>query len=202
MLKKILYKIVIKTGRFRHFYIRFYKIDPFEYGRLLKDINFFSSIGEGSGITVGAQFTDPKYVKIGHNTLLSACTLIGHDGAIAVYSKSTEKILDSVGKIIIGDNCFVGHGAIIMPDTIIGDNCIIAAGSIVTKDVESGSIVGGVPAKFICSTTDYIEKIEKKTKEYPWYEILKTRRGSYDPLLEPKLIRMRLEYFFQENQNS
>lgn len=196
MIKKLLYKIVIKTGKFKNFYVRFYHLNGVEYGKLLKDSNYFYSMGEGSRVTLGAIFTDPKYVKIGSNTLLSACTLIGHDGSIAVFSKVTDKVLDKVGKIIIGDNCFIGHGAIIMPDTIIGDNCIVAAGSVVTKDVDSGSIVGGVPARVIGNTADYIDKIARKTMEYPWYDILKDRKESYDPLLEPKLREMRLDYFF------
>lgn len=49
----------------------------------------------------------------------------------------------------IGNDVWIGYGAIIMDGIKIGDGAIIAAGAIVTKDVEDFSIVGGVPAKHI-----------------------------------------------------
>jgi len=52
-------------------------------------------------------------------------------------------------KTIIGNDVWIGHGAIIIAGVHIGDGAIIAAGSVVTKDVQSYSIVGGNPAKFI-----------------------------------------------------
>ena len=39
---------------------------------------------------------------------------------------------------------------------------IIGAGSIVTKDVPANSVVAGNPAKFICSTDEYYEKVKQK----------------------------------------
>jgi maltose O-acetyltransferase len=53
--------------------------------------------------------------------------------------------------ITIGDNVWIGGGAIICPGVSIGDNAVIAAGSVVTKDVKSNVLVGGNPAKFIKS---------------------------------------------------
>lgn len=52
-----------------------------------------------------------------------------------------------------------------MPGVTIGDNVIIGAGSIVTKDVESNSVVCGVPAKKIKTIDEYKEKIQNKV--YP-----------------------------------
>ncbi len=51
----------------------------------------------------------------------------------------------------IGNNVWVGGGAIINPGVTIGDNTIIASGSVVTKDVPANVIYGGNPAKFIKS---------------------------------------------------
>jgi acetyltransferase-like isoleucine patch superfamily enzyme len=56
-------------------------------------------------------------------------------------------------KIIIEDNVWIGSNAIITGGVIIGRDSIIGAGSVVTKSVESGSIVGGVPAKLIKKRT-------------------------------------------------
>lgn len=49
----------------------------------------------------------------------------------------------------IGDDVWVGYGAIILSGVQIGDGAIIAAGSLVVKDVEPYSIYGGIPAKKI-----------------------------------------------------
>jgi len=51
--------------------------------------------------------------------------------------------------IVIGNNVWIGGGAIICPGVTIGDNAVIAAGAVVTKDVEKNVLVGGNPAKFI-----------------------------------------------------
>ena len=51
--------------------------------------------------------------------------------------------------ITIGNNVWIGGGAIICPGVSIGDNAVIAAGAIVTKDVKSDVVVGGNPAKII-----------------------------------------------------
>lgn len=52
-------------------------------------------------------------------------------------------------RIHIGRAAWVGLGAIILPGVKIGDGAIVGAGSVVTKDVESGMIVGGNPARKI-----------------------------------------------------
>ena len=52
-------------------------------------------------------------------------------------------------KTHVGNDVWIGHGAIIIAGVTIGDGAIVAAGSVVTKDVEPCTIVGGNPAKLI-----------------------------------------------------
>lgn len=52
---------------------------------------------------------------------------------------------------IVGNDVWIGHGAIIIAGVNIGDGAIIAAGSVVTKDVPAMSIVAGNPAKIVKS---------------------------------------------------
>jgi acetyltransferase-like isoleucine patch superfamily enzyme len=70
-----------------------------------------------------------------------------------------------VGKVIIGDNVFLGANAIVMPGVTIGDNVIIGAGSVVTKNIESGFVVAGVPAKIITTVDKYYEKVKNSNKD-------------------------------------
>jgi maltose O-acetyltransferase len=53
--------------------------------------------------------------------------------------------------VVIGNDVWLGGGAIICPGVTIGDRSVIGAGSIVTKDVPSGVVVAGNPAKVIRS---------------------------------------------------
>ncbi|OIP47595.1 MAG: hypothetical protein AUK46_04885 [Flavobacteriaceae bacterium CG2_30_31_66] len=47
----------------------------------------------------------------------------------------------------IGDHCFIGLGVKILGGVTIGDNVYIAPNAVVVKDIESNSIVGGIPAR-------------------------------------------------------
>ena len=50
-------------------------------------------------------------------------------------------------KISIGENSWIGNGAIIMAN--VGQDCIIGAGTVVTNDIPAGSIVAGNPGKVV-----------------------------------------------------
>ena len=51
--------------------------------------------------------------------------------------------------VTIGEDCWIGGGAVICPGVTIGDRCIIGAGSVVTKDIPSDCVAVGNPAKVI-----------------------------------------------------
>ena len=49
----------------------------------------------------------------------------------------------------IGNDVWIGQGAIIMPGVQIGHGAVIAAGAVVTRDVAPYAIVAGIPARFL-----------------------------------------------------
>jgi chloramphenicol O-acetyltransferase type B len=53
-------------------------------------------------------------------------------------------------KVTVGDDVWIGYGAIILSGVTIGEGSVIAAGSVVTKDVDAYTVVGGNPARKIC----------------------------------------------------
>lgn len=102
---------------------------------------------------------EPYLVKIGDNCTISTdVSLITHDASIGLYM-GRENYSDICGRIVIGNNCFIGNKTIILYGVTIPDNTIVAAGSVVTKSIsESGCIVGGNPARVIGRTADFIKK--------------------------------------------
>lgn len=68
---------------------------------------------------------------------------------------------------IIGNDVWVGFGAIIISGVTVGDGAIIGAGAVVTKDVEPYSIVGGVPATHTFRSE---KEIRDALAELKWWE--------------------------------
>jgi serine acetyltransferase len=65
-------------------------------------------------------------------------------------SSHNYEIHDEEKPIVIGNNCWIGANAVILPGVEIGDHTIVAAGAVVTKSFPEGDcIVGGVPARVI-----------------------------------------------------
>jgi len=62
------------------------------------------------------------------------------------------------GKIVLNDDCWIGTGAIILPNVSIGKMAVVSAGAVVTRDVPPYSIVAGVPAKIIKKLNSQIQK--------------------------------------------
>lgn len=51
--------------------------------------------------------------------------------------------------VVIGDSCWLGHGAIILPGVTIGRHVVVAAGAVVTTDVPDYCVVAGTPARIV-----------------------------------------------------
>ena len=62
--------------------------------------------------------------------------------------------LPNKGDTVIGNDVWIGLGAMFMPGVQVGDGAIIAAGALVTRDVAPYAVVGGNPAKLLRSRFD------------------------------------------------
>ncbi len=54
-----------------------------------------------------------------------------------------------VGRVRIGNNCWIGAKAVILKDVELGDGCVVGAGAVVTKSFPAGSKIAGVPARLL-----------------------------------------------------
>lgn len=135
----------------------------------LKRQGIFHHIGKNVSIKTNKLPAEPFLVSIHNNVRLAAdVRLVTHSLTSEVFNKmlGCNDFYCQYGKIEIHDNVFVGAGAIIMFGVTIGSNCIVAAGSIVTKNILSGSVVAGIPAKVIGSFEESMKKSEEFSKKY------------------------------------
>ena len=200
-LKRWIKQQAFTRGRWKGLYVRLCAPDGDEWAAYLKTRKLLYAMGENCSIQSSVEITDPQYVRMGNNVRLSGCTLFGHDGSINMLNRAYGLKLDSVGKIDIRDNVFIGHRAIVMPGVTIGPNAVVAAAAVVTSDVAENTVVGGIPARRICSLDEMVERLKVRTAAMPWADLIERRDGSFDAGIQPALDRMRIEHFFQPEDN-
>ena len=91
---------------------------------------------------------DVNKVNIGDNVMFGPAVQI-YTATHPINAKERNSGKELGFRINIGDNVWIGGGAIINPGVSIGNNAVIAAGSVVNKDVSENVLVGGNPAKII-----------------------------------------------------
>lgn len=89
-------------------------------------------LGHVGGIVVNGR------AKIGRNCNLSHSVTLGQANRGS-----------AAGCPVLGDNVFVGPGAVVVGSLEVGDHAAVGANSVVTKDVPPRAVVAGVPAKII-----------------------------------------------------
>lgn len=105
---------------------------------------------------------NPQFIEIGNNFVSAPGVVItAHDASTLIHTKKYR-----IEKIIIKDNVFLGANSVILPGVTIGNNVIVGAGSVVTKDVPDNSVVAGNPARFMCTTENYLIKCENNNTLY------------------------------------
>ena len=97
------------------------------------------------GVAIGwfAELDARGGIKVGHDTNISSHVKL----ITGSHDINDPNFTADFLPIHIGHHCWIGTGAMILQGVKIGDGAIVAAGSVVTKDVESWTIVGGVPAR-------------------------------------------------------
>lgn len=134
------------------------RLDPVEYAERV-GVNFArGSLHLYGDVNWG---TEPWLITLGENVHITArVQFITHDGGTLVYRNRIPD-LEITKPISVGNDVYIGNDAKLMPGVTIGNNVIIGAGSIVTKDVPDNCVVAGVPAKFIKTSDEYLEKLQK-----------------------------------------
>jgi acetyltransferase-like isoleucine patch superfamily enzyme len=163
---------------------------------MLRERGDFYAMGEYCSIDPHALIEDREYIRLGNNVRIATCAIFGHDGAVNMINRAYGLRLDSVGKVDIRDNVFIGYGSIVLPGVIIGPNAIVAAGAVVRSNVAEGDVVAGVPAKRVGRLELTVAMLKAKNREFPWRHLIEARAGEFDAAMETELVRMRVRYFY------
>lgn len=114
------------------------------------DLGFNIILGKNVLINYDCVLQDCCTITIGDNSLIGPGVKI----VTASHPYEAEKRRDwsvTCSPITIGEDVWIGAGAVILPGVTVGARSIIGAGSVVTKDVPPDAIVAGNPAKIIRS---------------------------------------------------
>jgi len=120
---------------------------------------FTSESRPGEGITTGSRCwigVDAVLASGQGGIRLGEQVLIGPGAILATGGHDFRRLdLEAVERaytgepVTVGDNVWIGAGAVVLGGVTIGDNAVVAAGAVVTRDVAPRSVMGGVPAKVI-----------------------------------------------------
>lgn len=136
---KILKKWLKKTGKGSY-------IEP----NVFIDFGCHVSLGKNVYLNTGCILLDSAEIKIGDNTMIgSGVQILTPEHPLIAEERITKKDFEIAKPVKIGKNCWIGSGAIILPNVKIGDNTTIGAGSVVTKDVPSSCLAVGNPCRVI-----------------------------------------------------
>jgi maltose O-acetyltransferase len=109
------------------------------YGRNL-------ALGEAVYMNAGCVILDSAPVRIGRRTMLGPAVHIycaDHAHGVEERRRGLERALP----VTIGEEVWIGGGAIILPGVTVGDGALVGAGAVVTRDVGPGTRVVGSPAR-------------------------------------------------------
>ncbi len=104
------------------------------------------AIGAGTFVNFDCVMLDVAPIRIG-----AACQLASRVQLLAAthpIDPEARRVGWELGQpITIGDNVWLGGGAIVCPGVTIGDDTVVGAGAVVTRDLPPGVVAVGVPAK-------------------------------------------------------
>jgi acetyltransferase-like isoleucine patch superfamily enzyme len=88
-------------------------------------------------------------VTIGSHNMIGPDTYITDSNHTMERGRWVGECPMNVGKVVIGNGCWIGADVKILQNVTLEDRCVVAAGSVVTQSFVEGSVIGGNPARLI-----------------------------------------------------
>jgi acetyltransferase-like isoleucine patch superfamily enzyme len=113
------------------------------------------AIGDEVNISSNCQFVSSNDMTIGRDTVIGAYSYLlsggGYDYTPGAPRFAAQNGFLTSGVLVVGENCWLGAGVIVLDAASIGEHSVVAAGAVVNKPVPAHSVVGGIPARLIKS---------------------------------------------------
>lgn len=106
------------------------------------------TVGENFFLNVNGKLLDSGKITIGNNVFIAPnVCIITEEHAMDVEQRIAG--LEYTHPVTIGDNVWIGAGALVLPGVTIGEGSVIGAGSVVVKDIPPKSLAVGNPCKVV-----------------------------------------------------
>lgn len=118
------------------------------------------TLGDNVYANFNLTLVDDVAITIGSNVMIAPNVVIATAGHPILPELRREAAQFNL-PVVIGDNVWIGAGALIMPGITIGDDTVIGAGSVVTRDIPAGVIAVGSPCRVVREIGDH-------DREFSW----------------------------------
>ena len=106
------------------------------------------SIGAGTFVNYDCVFLDVAEIRLGEACQVAPkVQLLTADHPVDPQPRRDG--WESGAPVVLGDNVWLGGGAIVCPGVTIGDNSVVGAGAVVTRDLPANVVAAGVPARVL-----------------------------------------------------
>ena len=112
------------------------------------------SFGNHVYANFGLTLVDDTYIYVGDNVMFGPNVIVA-TGTHPILPELRAQEYQFNLPVFIGNNCWIGAGAIILPGIKIGDNSVIGAGSVVTKDIPENVVAVGNPCRVLRAIGEY-----------------------------------------------
>ncbi|MEZ5560332.1 MAG: acyltransferase [Pseudomonadales bacterium] len=104
-------------------------------------------VGDYCLLCPGVRLDSAVHIEVGSNSMIAAGAYLTDADWHDLYDRT--EIIGRHGKVTLGDNVWIGDGAIVCKGVTVGANSIVGAGSVVTRDIPDNVIAAGNPAAVI-----------------------------------------------------
>ena len=136
-----------------------------------RHVHFGDHIYANFGLTL----VDDTHIYVGSHTMFAPHVIVATAGH-PILPALRKKEYQFNAPVHIGENCWIGAGAIILPGVTIGNNTVVGAGSVVTKDLPANVVAVGNPCRVL-------REISPRDEIYYY----KDKKINLDALLEGEL---------------